>query len=78
MRYALTVTVHVSDLYKSLPKGINHDEVERQIKLLIKAEFERHGIRFLDKPGIYPVTPCHMRSEMIGDFPEITIKQRAA
>ena len=78
MRYALTVTVHVSDLYKSLPKRINPDEVERQIKLLIKAEFERQGIQFLDKPGLYPVTPCHMRSEMIGAFPEITIKQGAA
>ena len=75
MRYALTVTVHVSDLYKSLPKRINPDEVERQIKLLIKAEFERHGIQFLDKPGLYPVTPCHMRSEMVGAFLEITIKQ---
>lgn len=75
MRYALTVTVHVSDLYKSLPKRINPDEVVQQIKLLIKAEFERQGIRFLDKPGLYPVTPCHMRSEMIGAFPEITIKQ---
>ena len=78
MRYALTVTVHVSDLYKALPKRINPDEVERQIKLLIKAEFERQGIQFLDKPGLYPVTPCHMRSEMIGAFPEITIKQGAA
>ena len=78
MRYALTVTVHVSDLYKSLPKRINPDEVERQIKLLIKQEFERQGIRFLDKHGLYPVTPCHMRSEMIGAFPEITIKQGVA
>lgn len=75
MRYALTVTVHVSDLYKSLPKGIKPDEVERQIKQLIKAEFERQGIRFLDKPGLYPVTPCYMRSETVGAFPEITIKQ---
>ena len=65
MRYALTVTVHVSDLYKSLPKRIN-------------PEFERQVVRFLDKPGLYPVTPCHMRSEMIGAFPEITIKQGAS
>ena len=78
MRYALTVTVHVSDLYKSLPKGIKPGEVERQIKLLIKAEFERQGIKFLDKPGLYPLTPYHMKSEMVGAFPEITIKQGAA
>ena len=78
MRDSITVTVNVCDLYKSLPKRINPDEVERQIKLLIKAEFERHGIQFLDKPGLYPVTPCHMRSEMVGAFPEITIKQGAA
>lgn len=78
MRYALTVTVHVSDLYKSLPKRINPDEVERQIKLLIKAEFERQGIRFLDKPGLYQVPPCHMRQETGGAFPIITIKQGRA
>ena len=75
MRYALTVTVHVSDLYKSLPKRINPDEVERQIKLLIKAEFERQGIRFLDKQGLYPAAPYHMKKEEIGAFPVVTIKQ---
>ena len=78
MRDAITATVHVGDLYKSLPKRINPDEVERQIKLLIKAEFERQGIKFLDKPGLYPLTPYHMKSEMVGAFPEITIKQGAA
>ena len=52
MRYALTVTVHVSDLYKSLPKGTKTAAVERQIKLLIKSEFERQGILFLDKQGL--------------------------
>ena len=75
MRYAITATVHVSDLYKSLPKGIKPDEVERQIKLLIKAEFERQGIRFLDKQGLYPAAPYHMKKEDIGAFPVITIKQ---
>ena len=75
MRYALTVTVHVSDLYKSLPKRINPDEVERQIKLLIKAEFERQVVRFLDKPWLYPLTPYHMKKEEIGAFPVVTIKQ---
>ena len=75
MRYALTVTVHVSDLYKSLPKGIKPDEVERQIKLLIKAEFERQGIRLLDKVGLYPAAPYHMKKEEIGAFPVVTIKQ---
>ena len=78
MRYALTVTVHVSDLYKSLPKGIKPGEVERQIKLLIKAEFERHGIRFLDKQGLYPAAPYHMKKEEVGAFPVITIKQGRA
>lgn len=78
MRYALTVTVHVSDLYKSLPKRINPDEVERQIKLLIKAEFERQGIRFLDKQGLYPAAPYHMKKEEVGAFPVITIKQGRA
>ena len=75
MRYDLSVTVHVRDLYKSLPNSIKPAEAEQRIKDMIKPEFERHGIRFLDKPGLYPVPPYHMRSEMVGAFPEITIKQ---
>ena len=75
MKYAITATVHVGDLYKSLPKGTKTAEVERQIKLLIKSEFERQGVRFMDKSGLFPVPPSHMRSEMVGAFPVITIKQ---
>lgn len=75
MRYDLTVIVHVRDLYKSLPDSIKPAEAEQRIKAMIKPEFERMGIRFLDKPGLYPVPPYHMRSEMVGAFPEITIKQ---
>ena len=75
MRYALTVTVHVSDLYKSLPDAIKPAEAEQRIKTMIKPEFERRGIRFLDNPWLYPAAPYHMHSEMIGAFPEITIKQ---
>lgn len=78
MKYVITATVHVGDLYKSLPKGIKPDEVERQIKLPIKSEFERQGILFLDKPGLYPVPPCHMRQETSGALPIITIKQGRA
>ena len=75
MRYALTVTVNVRDLYDSLPSGCRIADAEKAIKAMIKAEFERQGIRFLDKQGLYPVTPCYMRSETVGAFPEITIKQ---
>ena len=75
MRYDLTVIVHVRDLYKSLPDAIKPAEAEQRIKAMIKPEFERRGIRFLDKPGLYPVPPYYMRSETIGAFPEITIKQ---
>ena len=75
MRYALTVTVNVRDLYKSLPSNTRKSTADDQIKAMIKAEFERQGIRFLDKPGLYPVPLYHMRSEMVGAFPEITIKQ---
>ena len=75
MRDAITATVHVGDLYKSLPDSIKPADAERRIKDMIKPEFERMGIRFLDKPGLYPVPPYYMRSETIGAFPEITIKQ---
>ena len=78
MRDAITATVHVGDLYKSLPHNHRKQNTDEQIKAMIKADFERQGIRFLDKPGLYPVPPCHMRSEMVGAFPEITIKQGRA
>jgi hypothetical protein len=42
---------------------------------MIKAEFERKGIRFLDKTGLYPAGPYHMKKEDVGAFPVITIKQ---
>ena len=74
MRDAITATVSVSDLYKSLPSNARKINVEEQIKAMIKAEFERQGIRFLDKDGIYPAIPYHMQSKMVGAFPEITIK----
>ena len=47
MRYAITATVSVSDLYKSLSSNARKINVEEQIKAMIKAEFERQGIRFL-------------------------------
>ena len=75
MRYAITATVSVSDLYKSLSSNARKINVEEQIKAMIKTEFERQGIRFLDKDGLYPAIPYHMKSEMIGAFHEITIKQ---
>lgn len=75
MRDAITVTVNVGDLYKSLPSNARKASIEDQIKAMIKAEFERQGIRFLDKDGLYPAIHYHMKSEMIGAFPEITIKQ---
>ena len=75
MRDAITATVSVSDLYKSLSSNARKINVEEQIKAMIKTEFERQGIRFLDKDGLYPAIPYHMKSEMIGAFPEITIKK---
>lgn len=75
MRDSITATVNVSDLYKSLRAGTKKSEAESQIKAMIKAEFERKGIRFLDKQGLYPAAPYHMKKEDIGAFPVITIKQ---
>ena len=67
--------MHVGDLYKSLPSSTRKQTADEQIKAMIKAEFERQGIRFLDKQGLYPAVPYHMKSEMIGAFHEVTIKQ---
>ena len=78
MRDAITVTVNVGDLYKSLPSNARKASIEDQIKAMIKAEFERQGIRFLDKSGLYPAAPYHMKKEDVGAFPVITIKQGRA
>lgn len=78
MRDPITAMVYVGDLYKSLPANTRKQHADEQIKALIKAEFERQGIRFLDKPGLYPVPPCHMRQETSGAFPIVTIKQGRA
>lgn len=78
MRDAITVTVNVGDLYKSLPSNARKVSIEDQIKAMIKARFEDQGIRFLDKPGLYPAAPYHMKKEDIGAFPVITIKQGRA
>ena len=75
MKYAITATVHVGDLYKSLPSNSQKHAVDEQIKAMIKAEFERQGIRFLDKQGLYPAAQYHMKKEDIGAFPVVTIKQ---
>ena len=75
MRDAITATVHVGDLYKSLPHNHRTQNTDEQIKAMIKADFERQGIRFLDKQGLYPAVPYHMRKEEVGAFPVITIKQ---
>ena len=78
MKYAITATVHVGDLYKSLPSRLPINKVDDQIRTMIKAEFERQGIRFLDKQGLYPAATYHMKKEDIGAFHVITIKQGAS
>ena len=75
MRDAITATVHAGDLYNSLPHNHRTQNTDEQIKAMIKADFERQGIRFLDKQGLYPATPYHMKKEEIGAFQTITIKQ---
>ena len=78
MRDAITATVHVGDLYKSLPSNTPKSTADDQIKAMIKAVFERQGIRFLDKLGLYPAATYHMKIEEVGAFPVITIKQGRA
>ena len=75
MRDPITAMVYVGDLYKSLSANTRKQHADEQIKALIKAEFERQGIRFLDKQGLYPAVPYHMRKVEVGAFPVITIKQ---
>lgn len=71
-------TVNQRDIYNSLPRNARIKDVEQQILDGMKREFERQGILFLDKPGLYPEYPNTFTKERIGNWLEITIKQGKA
>ena len=70
-----TVTVSVGEVYRSLPGTLRTKDAESTINTEVKRRFERQGIHFLDKPGLYPVPPCKMSREKVGGSHVITISQ---
>ena len=70
-----TVVVSVGEVYRSLLGTLRTKNAESVINTEVKRRFERHGIEFLDKPGLYPVPPCKMSREKVGGSHVITISQ---
>lgn len=70
-----TVVVSVGEVYRSLPGTLRTKNAESVINAEVKRRFERQGIEFLDKPGLYPVPPCKMSREKVGGSHVITISQ---
>lgn len=70
-----TVTVSVGEVYRSLPGTLRAKDAENVINSDVKHRFERQGITFLDKLGLYPVLPCKMTRETVGGSHVITITQ---
>lgn len=70
-----TVTVSVGEVYRSLPGTLRTKDAESTINTEVKRRFERQGIHFLDKPGLYPVPPCKMSRDKQGGSHVITISQ---
>ena len=70
-----TVTVSVGEVYRSLPSTLRTKDAENAVNDEVKRRFERQGIEFLDKPGLYPVPPCKMTRDKQGGSHVITISQ---
>ena len=70
-----TVTVSVGEVYRSLPGTLRTKDAENAVSDEVKRRFERQGIGFLDKPGLYPVPPCKMTRDKQGGSHVITISQ---
>ena len=70
-----TVTVSVGEVYRSLLGTLRTKDAESVINTEVKRRFERQGIEFLDKPGLYPVPPCKMTRDKQGGSHVITISQ---
>ena len=70
-----TVIVSVGEVYRSLPDTLRTKDAESVINTEVKRRFERQGIEFLDKPGLYPVPPCKMTRDKQGGSHVITISQ---
>lgn len=59
----VTHTVSVASVYRQLSSKIKTDNIEQAVIDEVKRQFERSGIIFYDKPGLYPIPPSHSKYE---------------
>jgi len=71
------ITVSVGDVQRSVAKrGFdNHEKFIAAVNAELKHVFEAQGIRFYDKPGLYPLPPGRLTSQHMGVDRIITISQ---
>lgn len=70
-------TVSVASVYKQLVGTVKRADIDRAVNEEVKRQFERAGIIFYDKPGLYPIPPSHEYREKraCGRMDVITITQ---
>jgi hypothetical protein len=64
-------------LQRKHPRAREKD-LESELIHEIKQRFIGKGIVFMDKPGLYPIPPCHKRLERVGNDLVYTIRQDLA
>lgn len=74
----LTITLSVGDIQRSIAKRgqyRNHEQFKTAVNNELKLMFKRKGIRFYDKPGLYPLPHSTLSSHQIGADRIVTISQ---
>lgn len=73
-----TTQIGLNSIYRELLAGnpaYNYRDIEHLVLEELKSRFEEQGIRFLDKPGLYPEPPARVIREDIGHDRFYTITQ---
>ncbi len=75
MKNPIVATVNEKSIYLRLVKTMEPYKAIVAVPKEVKAEFERKGIQFFDRDGLYPFVPYKMTKERVGGWLTITIKQ---
>lgn len=71
----ITAEVDEKQVFNRLVKSMEPHQAIIKLPSEIKREFERKGITFFDRPGLYPHIPYRLTKERVGNWLVITIKQ---
>jgi len=71
----IVAIVNEKSVYLRLVKRMPPYQAIVSVPNEVKAEFERKGIQFFDKPGLYPLIPYQIKKERVGNWLTITISQ---